>query len=184
MGLREDKKDQARRRMSDVATRLFLEHGYHAVTTAEIARTAGVSPATLFNYFPTKESLVFDEDRSMEAALVKAVIARPSGTGVLDALRQAILDGPYLRFEDDAGHAAFFRLIQSTPELASYARHMATRYEGAIARFITASTTLREAEGQAVAHYVVEALFAAQRQPRPTETFNALIDLFKKGFSQ
>jgi len=184
MGLREDKKDQARRRMSDVATQLFVERGYHTVTTAEIARAAGVSPATLFNYFPTKESLVFDEDHDMEAALVAAVTARPAGTGVLDALRQAILDGPYLRFEHDAGHLRFFEMVRATPELASYARHMAARYEGAIARAIAGSTELHEAESQAVAHYVIEALFAAQRHPWPSDTFNVLIDLFKKGFNQ
>lgn len=184
MGLRADKKDQTRRRLAEVAVGLFLEKGYHAVTTAEIARAAGVSPATLFNYFPTKESLVFDDDRRMEMALVTAVLSRPKGTGVLDALRFAVLDGPYLRFEHDAGHAAFFTLIRTTAELASYARHMAIRYEGAIAGAIAASAPVGESESQAVAHYVIEALFIAQKHPRPTETFNLLIDLFKKGFSQ
>ncbi len=184
MGLREQKKEQTRRRISDVATRLFLARGYSAVTTAEIAQAAEVSPATLFNYFPTKESLVFDEDSALEDTLVEAVTARPAGTGVLEALRRAILDGPYLRFAHDPAYGQFFDLIRATAELAGYARQMATRYEHAIARAILGSTSATEAESQAIAHYVVEALFAAQRSPQPIDTFNALIDLMKKGFAQ
>ena len=171
MGLREQKKEQTRRRISDVATRLFLARGYNAVTTAEIAQVAEVAPATLFNYFPTKESLVFDEDRALEDALVAAVTARPAGTAVLDALRGAILDGPYLRFTHDPAYAQFFELIRATPALAGYARQMAARYEHAIARAIHASTPATEAESQAIAHSIIEALFAGQRNPLAIDTF-------------
>jgi AcrR family transcriptional regulator len=182
MGMREQKKEQTRRRISDVATRLFLERGYDAVTTAEVAEAAEVSPATLFNYFPAKEALVFDEDGALGDALVSAITARPAGTGVLDALRQAILDGPYLRFAHDSAYRPFFDLIHSTPALSSYARAMATRYERAIADAM--GDMASEAEAQAAAHYVVEALFAAQRSAQPIETFNTLIDLFKTGFAR
>ena len=78
MGLRELKRAKTRKLISDIATNLFIERGYDAVTTAEIARLAEVSVTTLFNYFPTKESLVFDEDQSIEAALVHAVISQKS----------------------------------------------------------------------------------------------------------
>ena len=171
MGLREDKKDLTRRRISDVATRLFLERGYDAVTTAEIAFAAEVSPATLFNYFPAKETLVFDEDQALEEALVAAVTVRPAGTGILDALRQAILDGPYLRFAHDPAHAAFFNLIRSTPELSKYARSMAIRYEGAIARAILGSARATDTRSQCVPHYLVEGLFTTQRNPPPADDF-------------
>jgi len=171
MGLREQKKEQTRRRISEVATRLFLERGYDAVTTAEIAQVAEVAPATLFNYFPTKESLVFDEDRALEDALVAAVTARPAGTAVLDALRGAILDGPYLRFAHDQSYAQFFELIRATPALAGYARQMAARYEHAIAQAIREWTPVIEAQSQAIAGYIVEARFTAKRNPLPIDTF-------------
>ncbi len=179
-GLREDKKAQTRRRISGVATRLFLAHGYDAVTTAQVAEAAEVSVATLFNYFPTKENLVFDEDHALETALVEAVATRSAS--ILDALRQAVLDGPYLRFARDPAYRPFFELIHSTPALSTHARSMATRYEQAIAGAMR--EIVSEAEAQAIAHYVIEALFAAQRSAQPTETFNTLIDLMKKGFSQ
>jgi AcrR family transcriptional regulator len=37
---------------------LFTERGFDAVTVNEIAEAAEVAKATLFAYFPTKESLV------------------------------------------------------------------------------------------------------------------------------
>ena len=37
----------------------FEEKGFHAATTSEIARQAGVAEGTIFNYFKTKKDLLF-----------------------------------------------------------------------------------------------------------------------------
>ena len=49
-GLRERKKRQTRQHISDMATGLFLERGFDAVTIAEIAGAADVSVNTVYNY--------------------------------------------------------------------------------------------------------------------------------------
>jgi len=59
-GLRERKKHRARQRISNVATALFLAEGFDNVTVARIAEVSEVSEQTVFNYFPTKESMFFD----------------------------------------------------------------------------------------------------------------------------
>ena len=41
--------------------RLFDEHGFAGTTVDEIAEAAGVSRATVFTYFPTKEEIVFGD---------------------------------------------------------------------------------------------------------------------------
>ncbi len=47
VGLREDKKAQARQTISNVATALFLERGFDAVSVADVAIAAKVSKMTV-----------------------------------------------------------------------------------------------------------------------------------------
>lgn len=41
----------------EIAKRLFIEHGYSATSTAQIARESEIAELTLFRYFPTKQKL-------------------------------------------------------------------------------------------------------------------------------
>jgi AcrR family transcriptional regulator len=85
-GLRERKKRLMRQQLSDTATELFVERGFDAVRVAEIADACGVSEKTVFNYFPTKESLVLDRwDATMTA--LRTGLAKPDVPPVQAALR-------------------------------------------------------------------------------------------------
>ncbi|AYB45050.1 TetR/AcrR family transcriptional regulator [Paenibacillus lautus] len=44
----------------EAAFQLFTRHGYQKVSVNEIAQQAGVSPATIYNYFGTKDQLYID----------------------------------------------------------------------------------------------------------------------------
>ncbi len=83
--LRERKKEQTRQRIAAVALRLFAERGFDAVTVNEVAEAAEVAKATLFTYFPTKESLVLDGVGGDDLAGIAA--RRPPGQTFLEALR-------------------------------------------------------------------------------------------------
>jgi AcrR family transcriptional regulator len=50
-------KTVTRQRILDAAQKLFAEQGFAAATTRDIARAAEIGAGTLFNYFPTKESI-------------------------------------------------------------------------------------------------------------------------------
>src|ERR1700683_978007 len=89
-GLRERKKRLMRQQLSDTATQMFMDRGFDAVRVTEIAEACGVSEKTVFNYFPTKESLILDRLEATMAAL-RAGLARP-GVAPVDAA-VAILDG-------------------------------------------------------------------------------------------
>ena len=82
-GLRERKKRLMRQQLSDTATQMFLERGFDAVRVAEIAKACGVSEKTVFNYFPTKESLILDRLESTMGSLrpAKATRTEPSRGG-------------------------------------------------------------------------------------------------------
>jgi AcrR family transcriptional regulator len=72
-GHRERKKRATRAAIHHAALRLFAEHGFTATTVDRIADEAGVSRATVFSYFPTKEDIVFGDAPSAVAALREAL---------------------------------------------------------------------------------------------------------------
>src|ERR1700722_8751217 len=91
MGLRETKKAKTRQLISDVARDLFIAKGYAAVTVADIADKAEVAVATLFNYFPTKESIIFDLEDEIDSDLTATIRDRQKGQSILDAIHQYFL---------------------------------------------------------------------------------------------
>src|ERR687883_1607096 len=90
-GLRERKKQRPRQLIADTARRLFAERGFDAVTVAEIAREAEVAPATVFNYFPTKEDLFYSRLEAFEDELLAAIRDREPGQSVLAAFAGFLL---------------------------------------------------------------------------------------------
>ncbi len=97
-GLRQRKKDKTRWLViSQIATRLFIRRGLDRVTIAEVAAAADVSVNTIFNYFPTKEDLLFDREREVVAALANVVRGRPPGESVLEALRHSFRYARWMR---------------------------------------------------------------------------------------
>jgi AcrR family transcriptional regulator len=86
MGLRETKKIITRQAIADAAMGLFVTKGFDRVTVAEIAHEAGVSEKTVFNYFPTKEDIFFDEVPRRLEALAEAIRGRKPGQSLVEAL--------------------------------------------------------------------------------------------------
>src|ERR1700677_4435192 len=89
-GLRERKKRHTRQQISDVATTLFVVRGFDHVTVAQIAEVVGVSEKTVYNYFPTKESLVFDQADDGQARLARALREREHGESPTRAMLRAL----------------------------------------------------------------------------------------------
>jgi AcrR family transcriptional regulator len=81
-------------RISDVATTLFVGRGFEHVKVAEIARIVGVSEKTVFNYFPTKESLVFDRADEGIERLSRALRDREPGESPVRAMLEALSEDP------------------------------------------------------------------------------------------
>ena len=90
MKLREAKKAATREALQEAALRLFAERGYGATSCADVAAAAGVSPATLFRYFPTKEDLVLHD--VYDPMIAQAVRARPAQEGPVTATRRALTE--------------------------------------------------------------------------------------------
>jgi AcrR family transcriptional regulator len=137
VGRRERKKAATRQALADAALRLFLQRGYDQVSIRDIADAADVSTTTLFKHFTGKEALVFDQDENRESELIAAVRDRAAGQGILDALRQHVID-TYLPFAAHPQAAGFTRLVEDTPALRAYAERMWTRHTDSLSAAIAA----------------------------------------------
>lgn len=78
--LRSRRREQTRGEIVRAAFELFGREGYEEVAMEAVAAAAGVSRATLFNYFPQKE-LMLREIAAARAAKLKAVIAEFAASG-------------------------------------------------------------------------------------------------------
>ncbi|MFK4790881.1 TetR/AcrR family transcriptional regulator [Microbacterium sp. ZW T5_56] len=138
LGRRERKKAATRKAISDVATKMFLERGFDAVSIREVADAADVSPTTVFAHFPQKEALVFDEDDEQRDRLVSAVRDRPAGTSITAAIYEFYATEIRISSEEHGEDVArvFLRFVDETPALREYAAKMWLRYEDALADVI------------------------------------------------
>ncbi|WP_394827444.1 TetR/AcrR family transcriptional regulator [Pendulispora albinea] len=133
-GLRERKKRKMRESIANAAARLFTRRGFETVTVAEVAREAEVSEQTVFNYFPTKEDLVFDRDLEIEEGLVRLVRELKPGGKPLAAIREYTL-----LFLDQLGEVppenhGFLHLVSESPALQAHGREMRARHTASLAK--------------------------------------------------
>ena len=147
MGLRERKKEQTRRLITETAWRLFTDRGFDHVTVAEVAREAQVALATVFNYFPTKEDLFYSRLEAFETRLLEAVSAREAGEPVLVAFRRHLLETDGLLARADAGDPDALeqlrtvnRMIATSPALLARERQTIARYADSLAELLAAET--------------------------------------------
>jgi AcrR family transcriptional regulator len=144
LGLRERKKLRTRQLIAETAGRMFVEHGFDAVPIAAVAREAEVSEATVFNYFPTKEDLVFQGMEVFEAELLAAVADRPAGEPVVAAFARFVLQprGFLAAQDDDAARylSGISRMIAASPALQAREREVLARYTASLAALLAEDT--------------------------------------------
>ena len=110
------------RAMREAALRLMSERGYDATSTDDIARAAGVSPRTFFNYFASKDAVVLLPEGVFLELVTSALDARPAGEDPAAAVAAAIM-GAFRHFDlligPDAAQLmrAQLRLMFAVPEV-------------------------------------------------------------------
>src|SRR5215475_11463600 len=137
LGLRERKKLQTRQLIAETARRLFLERGFDAVPVAAVARAAEVSEATVFNYFPTKEDLVYQGMEVFETELLAAVRDRPAGESFVAAFGRFVLRPRGMLAAGDEDSASYLaevsKMIASSQALLARERQIFARYTTSLA---------------------------------------------------
>lgn len=137
MGLREDKKAATRLAISDIATALFLEKGFDAVSVADVAKAAKVSKMTVFNYFARKEDLLFDRDDEarhlMRAAMLSGEAPLVDRMQVL-AKQLVKVEHPFTKWT--AGTEKFFDIVRASPALVARLRELRETSEASLAEVL------------------------------------------------
>jgi len=142
-GLRDEKRRRTRRHIAEVATGLFLEHGFAQVTIAEVARTAEVSVNTVYTYFPSKQDLVFYPEEASAQRMVQMVRDREPGesaaAAVLAALRGELRHGDRM-VGLTQGFGRFLEMVRAEPTLAARLDSIAGEMVDALAETLAAET--------------------------------------------
>jgi AcrR family transcriptional regulator len=165
VGLRESKKLRTRQEIADRAMQLFAKRGFDHVTVAEVAAAADVSEKTVYNYFPTKEDLFFDEVPAREAALVAAIMGRREGESIVGALRHLqAAECPRLC---SPGFATFARIIEESTALRAKEREVMARFVQVLTETLQAELRVNERDARIAAGLLVSIhhqLFHAARK--------------------
>jgi AcrR family transcriptional regulator len=153
MGLRETKKASTRGAIAEAAMGLFVKRGFDHVTVAEIAHAANVSEKTVFNYFPTKEDIFFDEVPERLEALADAVRGRGSGQSLLEALHG--LHAAQCSRLASPGFAHFSRLISESPALQAKEMKVMGQFADVLAVTIREELGVHPADAQVAANLLM-----------------------------
>jgi AcrR family transcriptional regulator len=190
-GLRERKKEQTRQLIAETARRLFAERGFERVPVAEVARAASVSEQTVFNYFPTKEDLVYWRLGSFEEELLSTIREREPGESVLAAFGRFVREPRGMLASPDEETrerlAGLARMIADSPALLAREQQIFARYTDALAALIAEEQDEGGVEPWVVAnalmgvhralvHYSRERIVAGARHPRLARDIRAQAD--------
>ena len=79
-----------RRQIVEGALKLFKEKGFHRATTREIAKAAGFSIGTLYEYIRTKEDVLYLVCDNIYLQVIQQLSHISTSSGTIDELKQAI----------------------------------------------------------------------------------------------
>ena len=139
-GLRERRRARTRDDIEAAALGLFLEHGYDATTTEEIAEAALVSPRTFFRYFASKEDVLLARGRDEMVLAARSLAERPADEPLMDSLRELlqVFAAVYGGESDRERQLCWIRLVNTTPHLAAAFLEMLHGMELVLRDFVAA----------------------------------------------
>ncbi len=115
-----------------VAFDLFAEKGFEQTTAGEAADAAGISRASFFRLFSSKEEAVFARQETTGAVIAAALVERPPEEDTWTALRAAFRGSISGYLEDPVRALARARMILEIPSLRARRLEVHADWSGAI----------------------------------------------------
>src|ERR1700761_1012977 len=89
LDLRTRARENLRAEVAEAAFNVFAARGFDNVTATEVAAAAGISRASFFRYFDSKEDAVFVAQEQMGTQIAARIRERPAGEDAWTALRRS-----------------------------------------------------------------------------------------------
>jgi AcrR family transcriptional regulator len=178
-------RESARAEVAEVAFHVFAERGFDRVTATEVAAAAGISRASFFRYFESKEDAVFVAQEEMGANVAAELAARPAGEDAWAALRRG-LDAAVETYQRSPGEAlGRLRLIRETPNLRVHQLERLAQWKALIGAALAARLGLDPADikVEALVGAALGALDAASSRWAESDGADDLIGLIDEAFA-
>lgn len=108
---RQKRHEKSQQAILDVAAQLIVEHGYENLSLREVARQADYSPAALYEYFASREDILFALSEQIGSQMLALMDKLPASLPPLERIAQ--LGQVYIRFA--VSNPAKFQLMNSLP---------------------------------------------------------------------
>jgi AcrR family transcriptional regulator len=163
----------AQERLQAAALELFASRGFEETTTAEIARSAGLTERTFFRHFSDKREVLFNGQHLFVQMFVDAVGAAPSDASPLEIIASALHTAASFFQDDRRPHSRVRQsVIDQNPPLHERELHKRAGLVAAVAgalgsRGVDEPTATLAAETGATVFGVAFAQWIGEGETRP-----------------
>jgi AcrR family transcriptional regulator len=151
--------------IAEAAAQVFARYGYAAGTTNRIARRAGISIGTLYQYFPNKDAIlvalverhVREGERIVGSLLVELIERSPPPREALERLLRALLE---LHRHEPKLHRVLFEEAPRSPELRARLEQIFEQVSVGLERYLVDRPEVTVADARLAAQLVVQTIEA------------------------
>jgi len=178
-------RETVRAQIAETAWNVFAERGFDDVTVNEVAAATGISRASFFRYFSSKEEAVFVALEAMGAEIATALEERPPEERPWEALRRAFDAATPNYASNPARSLARLNLTRETPSLRAHQLERQAQWRGVIGPALALRTGLRpdDVRIEAVVGAALAALDAATERWALSDGELDLTALIDEGFA-
>lgn len=184
LDLRSRTRENVRVQIAEVAFNVFAERGFDAVTATEVAEAAGISRASFFRYFESKEDAVFVAQEELGAKIAGRLRERPPGEDAWTALRQSLDPIIAVYRESPTQALARLRLIRSTTKLRAHQLERFDQWKQLIGAALAERLGVEKVDVrvEAIVAAALASLNAASSRWAASDGADDLIELVDKAF--
>ncbi|KNZ42739.1 TetR/AcrR family transcriptional regulator [Acetobacterium bakii] len=116
MRIKDDEKEQS---IKEAVVKLILQEGFHGTSISKIAKEAGVSPATVYTYFDSKEVMLQDIYREYTEEICHYVLSKVHYGMDKNQLIEALIQSYYDYIEENQNIFSFLDQFSNSPSLVN-----------------------------------------------------------------